>query len=225
MGFADVVWMVLILGGAGYLLYRAVWKKKGGCHGCGNAGCHVNHPSAGCTARPALANSEPSPSGLTAKERKMSRGTQWGMVCLMLAGSVMTSAGTATAEEVRYTTHIKALVDARCAGCHGGDAPEYGDFKKDKEKFTTMSRGPRMDTYPHLIFYAGWPDTGALMRRLDDGSGAKDRKPGNMYRHLGDDEAERQKNLGLFKAWVGTWTHKRFPDLTKEELAGITVAY
>jgi len=39
MGSADIVWMVLILGGAGYLLYRSVWKKKGHCQGCDNAGC------------------------------------------------------------------------------------------------------------------------------------------------------------------------------------------
>ena len=39
MGIADVVWMTLILGGAGYLLYRSVWKKKGHCQGCDNAGC------------------------------------------------------------------------------------------------------------------------------------------------------------------------------------------
>lgn len=39
MGIADVLWMTLILGGAGYLLYRSVWKKKGHCQGCDNAGC------------------------------------------------------------------------------------------------------------------------------------------------------------------------------------------
>lgn len=63
------------------------------------------------------------------------------------------------------------------------------------------------------------------MRRLDDGKGAKDGKAGNMHQHLGPDDAERQKNLKLFKAWVGNWTHRRFPDLTKEDLAGIVVKY
>lgn len=138
---------------------------------------------------------------------------------------IVAASAASAADQVRYTTHVKAVVDARCAGCHGPDAPEYGDFKNEKEKYTGMSKGPRMDTYSHLIFYTGWPDTGALMRRLDDGSGTKDGKPGNMYRHLGSDEAERQRNLALFKAWVGVWTHKRFPELTKEDLAGITVAY
>jgi hypothetical protein len=148
-----------------------------------------------------------------------------GVLGFVVAGAGATAVRAAGANEVRYTTHIKAVVEARCIGCHGGDAPEYGDFKKDKEKFTAASRGPRMDTYPHLIFYAGWPDTGALMRRLDDGSGAKDGKPGNMYRHLGVDDAERQKNLKLLKEWVGNWTHKRFPELTKEDLTGIAVPY
>jgi hypothetical protein len=126
---------------------------------------------------------------------------------------------------VRYTTQIKAVFDRQCAGCHGGDAPEYGDFKKDKEKFVQQFKGPKMDSYPHLVFFTGWPDTGALMRRLDDGKGVKDGKAGNMYQYLGKDEAERQKNLRLFKDWVGNWTHKRFPELTKEDLAGIAVKY
>jgi hypothetical protein len=36
MGIVDIIWMVLILGGAGYLFYRSFWKKKGpcGCDGC-----------------------------------------------------------------------------------------------------------------------------------------------------------------------------------------------
>ena len=129
------------------------------------------------------------------------------------------------AEDVRYATHIKALFDRQCAGCHGGDAPEYGDFKRDKEQFTQQYKGPKMDSYAHLVFFTGWPDTGALMRRLDDGKGKKDGKAGNMYQHLGQDDGERQKNLKLFKAWVGNWTLKRFPDLTKDDLAGIEVKY
>jgi hypothetical protein len=39
MGIVDFVWMALILGGAGYLLYRSAWKKAGHCQGCVNAGC------------------------------------------------------------------------------------------------------------------------------------------------------------------------------------------
>lgn len=37
MGIADLFWMALVLGGAGYLLYRSVWKKRGHC--CGGSGC------------------------------------------------------------------------------------------------------------------------------------------------------------------------------------------
>lgn len=39
MGANDVVWMVLILGGVGWLLYRSLWKKKGECHGCSGGCC------------------------------------------------------------------------------------------------------------------------------------------------------------------------------------------
>jgi hypothetical protein len=38
MGFADIAWMAFFLGGACYLLYRSLWKKKGGCQGC-SGGC------------------------------------------------------------------------------------------------------------------------------------------------------------------------------------------
>jgi hypothetical protein len=96
-----------------------------------------------------------------------------------------------------------------------------------------MSRGPRMDTYADLIFFVGWPDTGAVMRRLDDGKNTKDGKPGNMYQYLGATEEERKKNFDLFKAWVGeeAWTHKRWdakgdmPGVTKEELAKMKLKY
>ena len=39
MGANDVVWMEAILGGAGWLLYHSLWKKKGTCHGCSSSGC------------------------------------------------------------------------------------------------------------------------------------------------------------------------------------------
>lgn len=34
MGFADIVFAGLIVGGAVYLLYRSIWKKRGYCTGC-----------------------------------------------------------------------------------------------------------------------------------------------------------------------------------------------
>jgi len=140
----------------------------------------------------------------------------------LVYGSVALGAG----EEISYTGQIAPLVAARCSGCHGKDsAPEYQAFKKEKEKWLAKGQGMRMDTYSHLVFFTAWPDTGALMRRLDDGKSGKDGKPGNMYRYLGDTEEERQKNLAQFKGWVGNWSLKRWPEMTKEELNGIRVPY
>lgn len=88
-------------------------------------------------------------------------------------------------------------------------------------------------TSADLIFFVGWPDTGAMMRRLDDGTSAKGGRPGNMYQYLGTSEEERQKNLKLFRDWIGpgAWTLKRWkargdvPGITKEELDAMRVKY
>lgn len=130
------------------------------------------------------------------------------------------------AEEITWRKDIQSLVEKKCAACHGAEsAPEYYAFKEDKEKWLEKGQGMRMDTYSHLIFYTAWPDTGALMRRLDDGKATKDGKPGNMYQHLGADEEERQKNLAVFKNWVGNWSLKRWPEISKEDMDGIKVKY
>jgi hypothetical protein len=127
-------------------------------------------------------------------------------------------------EETTYRKHIKPLFDTKCIGCHGQDAaPEYYAFKEEKDKWLVKGKGMRMDTYSHLVFYTAWPDTGALMRRLDDGKTTG--KPGNMYQYLGTTEEERQQNLKLFKDWVGNWTLKRWKDITKEDMDGIKVKY
>lgn len=147
-------------------------------------------------------------------------------IIVFLAGALFAvCASGAFAQDIGYTTHIKLIFDQQCAGCHGSNSPEYEDFKKDKEKYSALFKGPRMDTYPHIIYFTAWPDTGSLMRRLDDGKNTKDGKPGNMYQHLGPTEEERQKNLGLFKEWVGNWMLKRWPEITKEEMNGIKVKY
>src|SRR3989339_120849 len=135
---------------------------------------------------------------------------------------VLMSAG-AHAEDIGYKTHIKPLFDAKCSVCHGTGSPQLPEFKKDKKKHTGMMKGPRMDSYLHLIGFIGWPDTGAVMRRLDDGKNTKDGKPGNMYQYLGSTDEEKQQNLKLFKDWVGNWTLKKWKDVTKEELDGIKV--
>jgi len=141
---------------------------------------------------------------------------------IFLYGAVAFGGG----DEITYSRHIAPLVAARCGGCHGKDAaPEYQAFKKEKEKWLAKGQGMRMDSYSHLISFAGWPNSGALMRRLDDGGSNKDGKSGNMYQHLGSTDEERQKNLALFKGWVGSWVLKRWPEISKEELNAIRVPY
>ena len=131
----------------------------------------------------------------------------------------------AQAAEVTWQKDIKPIFDKQCAVCHGAGSPEQAEFKKDKKKYTEKGIGMRMDSYSHLLAFVGWPDSGALMRRLDDGSGKEDKKPGNMYQHLGATEAERKANLEIFKAWVGNWNLKRWKDLSKEELNSLQVKY
>jgi hypothetical protein len=41
MGFVDIALIVIIVGGALYLLYRSVWKKKGHCPGCDSRTCEI----------------------------------------------------------------------------------------------------------------------------------------------------------------------------------------
>jgi hypothetical protein len=137
------------------------------------------------------------------------------------------------AQDTTYRKDIRPLFDKQCAECHGGpDAPYFGEFREKEKQFVAKKQGMKMDSYADMIFFVGWPDTGALMRRLDDGKSAGG-KPGNMYRYLGDTDEERQKNLAVFKAWVGedAWNMKRWtargnvPAITKEELDKIKVKY
>ena len=39
MGLFDISLMILIVGGAIWLLYHSLWKKKGHCHGCEGGSC------------------------------------------------------------------------------------------------------------------------------------------------------------------------------------------
>ncbi len=143
---------------------------------------------------------------------------------LLAAAAVWTAQ--AAAADVTYTRDIVPIFKEWCAECHGAESPALHDFQKEEKKFTKEKTGPRMSSYADLIFYVGWPDTGALMRRLDDGKSTRDGKPGNMYTKLGSDEAERQKNLKVFKDWVGEggWNMNRWkargevPAITKEQL-------
>lgn len=139
----------------------------------------------------------------------------------------------APAADVTYSKDIAPIFKEWCSECHGADSPQLQAFKLDEKKFTKKKTGPRMNSYDELIAFIGWPDSGALMRRLDDGKSTKDGKPGNMYKNLGSDDAERQKNLATFKAWVGegAWNLNRFkargdvPAITKEQLDKLKLKY
>lgn len=135
-------------------------------------------------------------------------------IATVMAGC--SSAPTATTK-VTYENTIRQLVDKRCSECHGNDAPSMVDFKKDEEGYKAKKLGPRMDTYENLMVMVNGSDTGAVMRRLDDGANTKDGKPGNMYQKLGKDDAERAANLALFKRWMGSWNLKRAKDITDDE--------
>ena len=140
---------------------------------------------------------------------------------------------TVAAQEITYRKHIRPLWQEKCAGCHGTGSPYLGEFNADSKKFEAAMKGPRMDSYADMVFFVAYPDTGALQRRLDDGKSAKDGKAGNMYAYLGGTDEERQKNLALFKDWVGkdAWKMNRWvargdvPAITKEDLDRLKMKY
>ncbi|PKN13643.1 MAG: cytochrome C [Deltaproteobacteria bacterium HGW-Deltaproteobacteria-4] len=143
-----------------------------------------------------------------------------------MIGLIVLTAASVGASEVTWRSSIKGIVAEHCLDCHGADsAPEYPQFKEEKEAWLAKGQGMRMDTYSHLVAFVGWPNTGAMMRRLDDGQNSKEGKPGNMYQYLGANEEERQKNLAAFKGWIGNWSLKRWADTSKEELNGIKAKY
>jgi hypothetical protein len=137
---------------------------------------------------------------------------------------------TATSEPT-WRQDVAPIVTAACLDCHGANAPEYNEWMLlDDAKRKTVA--PRMDTYPHFMSYVVWPATGALMRRLDDGSSSSG-KPGNMYQYLGATPEERAKNLNTIKSWLGegAWNLNRFkakgdvPGISKEQLEKIKAKY
>lgn len=145
-----------------------------------------------------------------------------------IGGSLISQA---VASEVTYRDDIKPLWEMHCSSCHGESAPTLGRFKEDSEKYEALNKGPRMLGYAELTSYVVWPETGALMRRLDDGGGGD---PGNMYEHLGEDDAERQANLQIFKNWIGgedAWYYNRWnprgdvSGVTKEQINALKLKY
>jgi hypothetical protein len=137
------------------------------------------------------------------------------------------------AQDVTYRKDIQPMLKAMCLGCHGDNSPSLAEFKLDEEKYKKAKAGPRIDTYEHLLALIAYPDTGALMRRLDDGSSNPDKKPGNMYKFLGETDAERAANLKTIKAWLGegAWNLNRWskrgdvPAITKEQLEKLKLKY
>lgn len=154
------------------------------------------------------------------------------VVAALTAALIAGANAGARAQDATYRKDVKPIFDSKCSGCHGAASPYFGEFQEDVKKFAAAMKGPRMDSYADLASFTGWPDTGALMRRLDDGKHAGG-KPGNMYQFLGSTEEERQKNLQTFKSWVGPdgWTLKRWeargnvPGISREELDKIRVKY
>jgi hypothetical protein len=122
---------------------------------------------------------------------------------------------------VTYENNVKTVIAKGCLSCHGSNAPTAEQFGQNKEGFKKQNKGPRMDTYQNLMVFVNGTDTGALMRRLDDGKNIKDGKPGNMYRWLGKTDEERSKNLEIIKKWIGGWSLKRKAEITEEERKAI----
>ncbi len=152
----------------------------------------------------------------------------------VLAGAALSLS--AWAAEPTYRADVAPMLKAQCADCHSGDAgaPTLKEFELAKEKFTKEKLGPRVDTYENLLVLIAYPDSGAFMRRLDDGTSKfAGGKPGNMYKYLGETDAERAKNLAVLKAWVGEggWNLNRWkvrgdvPAVTKAEMDKLKLKY
>ncbi len=151
---------------------------------------------------------------------------------MKFASIALVISGTAGAE-VTYRTDVAPLIKANCAECHAGNAPTLAEFKLDEEKYKKAKLGPRSDTYENLLMIIAYPDPGAFMRRLDDGTNSVDKKPGNMYKQLGETEADRAKNLAILKEWVGDggWNLNRWdakgdvPGVSKDQLGKLKLKY
>ena len=139
------------------------------------------------------------------------------LMVLLFSTLIMTYAISDDKGAVTYEKDVRPVISNRCVSCHGSDAPTIDEFERNKEGFKQQNKGPRMDTYANLMIFVNGKETGALMRRLDDGKSTKDGNPGNMYDALGGTDAERSENLELIKKWVGGWTLKRKAEITEAE--------
>lgn len=136
-----------------------------------------------------------------------------------------------SAQDLTWRADILPIVKANCIECHGADAPDFGEWML-WEDAKRKKDGPRLDQYANFMNHVVWPASGAVMRRLDDGSSTGG-KAGNMYKYLGETDAERAKNLKTIKTWLGegAWNLNRFkargdvPAVTKEQLEKIKAKY
>lgn len=156
----------------------------------------------------------------------------------VLAGAVV--ALPAMAADVTYRNDIAPMLEKYCADCHSAKAgaptsAEFGADNARKEQYVKKDKvGPRLDTYETVLQLIAYPDAGSFMRRLDDGTSPLAKgKPGNMYKNLGETDAERAKNLAVIKAWVGEggWNLNRWhvrgdvPAITKEQTDKLQLKY
>ncbi|MDP2240778.1 MAG: cytochrome C [Burkholderiales bacterium] len=152
----------------------------------------------------------------------------WTMIFGLFA---VAATATASAQDLTWRKDIQPIMTAKCAGCHGANQPGFDEW--NVKRVNDKSLAPRLDTYAFFMNHVVWPETGAIMRRLDDGKGAAGGKPGNMYSFLGADDAERAKNLQTLKAWLGegAWNLNRWqkrgdtPGISKEQLDKIKAKY
>lgn len=149
------------------------------------------------------------------------------VIPLLFAGIITSAAG----QDMTWRKDIQPLVTAKCGACHGANQPGFAEW--NVQRVTDKTLAPRLDTYAYFMNHVVWPETGAIMRRLDDGKGAPGAKPGNMYAFLGADDAERAKNLQTIKAWLGdgAWNLNRWekrgdtPAISKEQLDKIKAKF
>lgn len=156
---------------------------------------------------------------------------------LIAAVACATVALPAMAADVTYRKDVAPIMEKYCADCHSAKAgaPTISEYDLDKDKYAKKDKvGPRVDSYETILQLIAYPDAGAFMRRLDDGTAPEAKgKAGNMYKNLGETEAERAKNLATLKAWVGdgAWNHNRWkargdvPAITKEQLDKLQLKY
>jgi mono/diheme cytochrome c family protein len=176
----------------------------------------------------------------------------WSLVCVTLTLPVLVACGAmaqpqavpastvkvaaptmAPAPAGSYRAAIAPMFKQKCAECHGAESPTLAEFKLNEDFYKKEKLGPRTDTYENLLQIIAYTDTGALQRRLDDGSNTADKKPGNMFKYLGETDAERLANLAVIKAWVGegAWNLNRWakrgdvPGITKDQLDKLKLTY